>query len=130
MDLICIQTSVASLRNFLATLPETYEKAYKITFDRILQQPATIVDLSKRPQFDVALSCLTYLDFEEFSLGPCSSVGDLQARLGLMPFLGYCARSWGLHVRQFQKALMENITDVLGVAPLREAIWQVLQFVC
>ncbi|KAI0537483.1 hypothetical protein GGR58DRAFT_471699 [Xylaria digitata] len=207
MDLICNQTSVASLRSCLSILPTTYEKAYEITFNRILKQPDTIVDLSKRvlnwvlhakrpltmqelqhaiaiksgcksidpesleppkvilssclgmislsrvdnrvsvvhstarqflesneqelskrPQFDIAQNCLTYLTFDELSSGPCESVGDLQNRLIRLPFLNYCARAWGHHVRQFQKALWAEIAGVLCAAPLCEASWQVLRY--
>jgi len=207
MDLICNQTSVASLRNCLSILPTTYEKAYETTFNRILKQPDTIVDLSKRvlnwvlhakrpltmqelqhaiaikpgcknidpeslespkailssclgmislskvdgrvsiihstarqflesneqqlserPQFDIARNCLTYLVFDEISSGPCESVDDLQKRLIRTPFLDYCARAWGHHVRQFQKALWNDITGVLCAAPFCEASWQVLRY--
>ncbi|KAK3369943.1 hypothetical protein B0H63DRAFT_527707 [Podospora didyma] len=181
MDVVCMQTNVAALRNCLSTLPTTYEKAYQITFDRILKQPDTMVDLAKRvldwvlhakrpltmpelqyaiaispdgcnridtkspespnliissclgiisfskvdgrvsilhstarqflesneqqlserPLYDIARRCLTYLAFNELSSGPCKSVDELQKRLIQMPFLAYCARAWGQHVRQF-----------------------------
>ena len=48
MDFICTLTNVASLRTCLAELPSTYEKAYEITFERILKQPDSIVNLAKR----------------------------------------------------------------------------------
>jgi ankyrin repeat protein len=207
MDLICNQTSVASMRNSLSILPATYEKAYEMTFNRILKQPDTIVDLSKRvlnwvlhakrpltmqelqhaiaikshcksidpeslespkvilssclgmvslskvdgrvhiihatarqflesneqllserPQYDIARSCLRYLVFDELSSGPCELVEDLQQRLIRMPFLDYCARAWGHHVRQFQKSLWNDITDVLCVGTFCEASWQVLRY--
>ena len=45
MDLICDKTSVASLRSSISTLPTTYERAYELTFARILKQPETVVNL-------------------------------------------------------------------------------------
>lgn len=207
MDLICNLTSVAALRTCISILPSTYEQAYEITFERILKQAESIVDLAKRvliwvlharrpltmlelqhviaikpcskdmnpecleasklilasclgmvllsktdgrvsiihstarqflisneqellknPQISIARTCLTYLAFEELSSGPCGSVVDIRQRLARMPFLDYCARNWGHHVRQFQKALWHPLTAILCSSPLCESSWQVLHY--
>jgi ankyrin repeat protein len=207
MDVICTLTSVASLRTCLADLPSTYEKAYEITFERVLGQPDSIVNLAKRvlnwvlhakrpltmlelqhaiaiklaskiidpeslesskltlasclgmislskvdncvtivhstarqflitneqelsdrPQLDIARTCLEYLTYDEISSGPCESVASLRQRLARMPFLDYCARAWGHHVRQFQEALWNELVTVLCSPPLCASAWQVLHY--
>ncbi|KAH6971456.1 hypothetical protein BKA56DRAFT_494602, partial [Ilyonectria sp. MPI-CAGE-AT-0026] len=207
MDFICNLTSVASLRTCLADLPSTYEKAYEITFERVLGQPESIVNLAKRvlnwvvhakrpltmlelqhaiaiklssksidpeslessklilgsclgmislskvdgrvsiihstarqflvtneqelsdmPQLNISRICLKYLAFDELSSGPCESVISLRQRLACMPFLDYCARAWGHHVRQFQEVLWDELITVLCSPPLCASAWQVLHY--
>ncbi|KAL6412486.1 1-alkyl-2-acetylglycerophosphocholine esterase [Ilyonectria robusta] len=207
MDFICNLTSVASLRTCLADLPSTYEKAYEKTFERVLGQPDSIVNLAKRvlnwvvhakrpltmlelqhaiaiklssksidpeslessklilasclgmislskvdgrvsiihstarqflvtneqelsdmPQLNISCICLKYLTFDELSSGSCESATSLRQRLARMPFLDYCARAWGHHVRQFQEVLWDELVTVLCSPPLCASAWQVLHY--
>lgn len=51
-------------------------------------------------QRDIATTCLTYLCFDSFGVGRCSSDEDLQRRLRDYPFLDYAAHFWGAHTQE------------------------------
>ncbi|KAF2727038.1 hypothetical protein EJ04DRAFT_529760, partial [Polyplosphaeria fusca] len=48
-------------------------------------------------QLDIASTCLTYLSFDDFKNGSCSTDAELEGRLQQNVFLDYAARYWGLH---------------------------------
>ena len=48
---------------------------------------------------ELAKTCLTYLNFEDFSMGILSSRSDLDRMLHQYKFLAYAAQSWAQHVR-------------------------------
>lgn len=49
---------------------------------------------------DMAMSCLTYLSFEEFASGPATSNTLFEQRLQRYPFLKHAAVAWTYYVRQ------------------------------
>ena len=64
---------------------------------------------------EIAETCLTYLSFDVFESGPCSSRRDLEARLQENNFLDYAARNWGYHISRAKEHTIEDITlDFLG----------------
>lgn len=50
--------------------------------------------------FAIAMTCVTFLSFDEFSLGACKSKHSLQDRLQKYPFFGYAARNLHFHLRK------------------------------
>jgi hypothetical protein len=54
---------------------------------------------SNHTHVDIGRTCLTYLRFDYFKLGPCKSSAALQERLLHFPFLWYAAHNWGYHAR-------------------------------
>ncbi|KAE8420583.1 hypothetical protein BDV36DRAFT_249184 [Aspergillus pseudocaelatus] len=48
---------------------------------------------------DIATACVTYLSFDSFKTGPCSTDMEFEARLDAYPFFSYAARNWGHHAR-------------------------------
>ena len=51
-------------------------------------------------QTDISKTCLTYLSFDVFSVGFCSSDKQLEALLHENIFLDYASRFWGFHTRE------------------------------
>lgn len=47
---------------------------------------------------NVARTCITYLSFDVFDKGPCSSRLELQTRLHNYPFYSYAASHWAAHM--------------------------------
>ena len=62
---------------------------------------------------NLAIKCLTYMDFNDFSSGPCPSANALRDRYEHFPLLEYAAQRWALHVR--------------SVEELDESIWKVMK---
>lgn len=62
--------------------------------------------IPKGAESQLAVACLTYLSFDAFSEGRCSSKPLLDARLELHPFYGYSAR----HVVDHHKTCDESLT--------------------
>jgi ankyrin repeat protein len=50
-------------------------------------------------QTNIAMTCLTYLSFDVFEIGYCSSDEQMEARLKENPFLQYAAQYWGIHAK-------------------------------
>ncbi|KAL1602368.1 hypothetical protein SLS60_005784 [Paraconiothyrium brasiliense] len=50
----------------------------------------------------IASTCLTYLSFDLFKTGSCSSIADVHDRLRLNPFLDYTVQFWGQHALPVQ----------------------------
>ena len=53
-----------------------------------------------KSQTEIALTCLTYLGFDNFAKGRCANNEALQRRLNENAFLDYTARYWGFHVQE------------------------------
>lgn len=53
----------------------------------------------------IATACVTYLSFDPFKAGPCSTDMDFEARLDTYPLFSYAARNWGHHVRTQQTGI-------------------------
>ena len=80
-------------------------------FERI--SPSWIPD----PQTDITVTCLTYLSFDSFSVGFCSSDEQLDELLRNNVFVDYASRLWGFHAR---KASIDRIEPSLRVFFSRE----------
>lgn len=60
----------------------------------------------------VAETCLTYLSFEDFNLGPCQSKAALEARLDEYPLLIYVAENWARYLDK--KTQIDTEEQILG----------------
>ena len=58
----------------------------------------TQIDWFPDAQEDIAVTCITYLSFDIFGSGSCSSDNELEARLRENPLYNYAARNWGCHI--------------------------------
>lgn len=76
-------------------------------------------------QTEIAKTCITYLSFNAFESGPCSTDEEFLARLDENPLYAYAAQNWGHHTRKslafFQKdtlilQLLESESTVLGTS--------------
>ncbi|KAF8461238.1 hypothetical protein BDZ91DRAFT_684166, partial [Kalaharituber pfeilii] len=56
----------------------------------------------------IANTCITYLSFDEFSTGCCTSVEDLNKRLEDNPLLTYASHYWGKHARLGSELLLQS----------------------
>jgi ankyrin repeat protein len=50
----------------------------------------------------IAITCLTYISFNAFRSGGCSTDEDFEKRLRQNDFLGYAARNWAEHARSVE----------------------------
>lgn len=69
---------------------------------------------------DIALACLAYLSFDQFSAGSCGNDKEFEARLQSNVLFDYCARHWGNHVRHaddkdVDKAALRFLTRGLNI---------------
>ena len=65
------------------------------TFQQYLERKAD--SLFPEAQIEIVQTCLTYLSFDEFGLGPCRDDQRFEIRLQRYPLLRYAAFRWGLH---------------------------------
>lgn len=49
---------------------------------------------------DIATICVTYLSFDIFQLGPCSTDAGFETRLAEYPLYSFAAANWGYHMRE------------------------------
>jgi hypothetical protein len=61
---------------------------------------------------DITVTCVTYLSFDTFATGFCSTDEEFEARLQLNPLYDYAARNWGHHARA---ATTEVVQLILGL---------------
>ena len=79
----------------------TYEKEtgflalVHYTFQQYLERKAHV--LFPEAQIEIVRTCLTYLSFDEFGLGPCQDDQRFEGRLQRYPLLCYATFRWGLH---------------------------------
>jgi ankyrin repeat protein len=62
-------------------------------------------------QVDIARVCLTYLLFDAFAAGFCSTDGEFEKRLESYPLYDYAARNWGHHVRAASTEVEQLVLD-------------------
>jgi ankyrin repeat protein len=70
---------------------------------------------------DITVACVTYLSFDTFATGFCSTDKEFDARLQLNPLYDYAAQNWGHHARaatteveQLILGLLENEAKIAG----------------
>ena len=75
----------------------------------------------KTAESDMAIACLTYLDFEIFST-PCKDIEEFRVRETRYPFIAYASQYWGDHVRNCElTSTLESVVMRLLDQPLRLA---------
>ncbi|MCJ1250975.1 hypothetical protein MMC30_008205 [Trapelia coarctata] len=62
------------------------------------------LDWNPGAQEKVAVACLTYLSFDTFQNGSCTSVKSFEKRLAENPFVDYSACHWSEHLRPVQQS--------------------------
>ncbi|KFX97254.1 hypothetical protein O988_04949 [Pseudogymnoascus sp. VKM F-3808] len=60
-----------------------------------------------KAQEEIASTCLTYLSFETFNTGHCTTTADFKRRITQNPFLEYAANYWGKHALAAQQEIKE-----------------------
>jgi ankyrin repeat protein len=65
-----------------------------------------------KAHYDIAASCVTYLSFDCFKEGPCSTDEEFEARRDRYPLYSYVAQNWGYHA-QFQTISTEMVLGLL-----------------
>lgn len=70
-------------------------------------------DLGPHGHLDIAQTCLTYLAFDVFKCGSCSTDAEFERRLKDYPFLDYAALHWGAHALSVQADVFELACAVL-----------------
>ncbi|OBT73411.1 hypothetical protein VF21_08109 [Pseudogymnoascus sp. 05NY08] len=87
---------------------------------RISKSPASYFAMTKlNANKEIGRTCLTYLAYEDFNVGPCKSNAEFELRLVDYPFLGYAANNWFLHSREEQSQR--------SVAYLFDKIWTTVE---
>ncbi len=72
----------------------------------------------------IALTCLTYISFRDFSSGPCKSFSEYNARHARHPLLSYAAKNWGRHTYRSQDKVRDLAVSFLqNVDLVRVLIW-------
>ena len=61
---------------------------------------------------EIVSTCLTYLSFNRFAKGRCSTDQEMEARLCENPFLQYAAQYWGDHAREMSE-LDKTVQDLV-----------------
>ena len=61
---------------------------------------------------DIAKTCITYLSFDAFEAGFCSTDEEFETRLHSNPLYDYAARNWGHHARA-TSAVEQLVVDFL-----------------
>jgi ankyrin repeat protein len=82
----------------------------------------------------IATTCLTYLSFDLFKTGSCSSDKEFEARLKECKFLDYAAKHWGEHVAKDESnacalacsfltnsCLVSNVTQVVSASTFKHS---------
>jgi hypothetical protein len=61
----------------------------------------------------LAMACVTYLNFDEFGPGPCRTERELIRRVKDYPLYKYAAQNWGLHAKHIIDCLDPSDSDIL-----------------
>lgn len=84
-------------------------------------------DLFSNAEKDMSITCLVYLHFRAFSVGPCNSDDLFQERIKTYPFLKYAAHHWAEHVRQVSDSEVEELSfSIVSDRNLRGSMLQVM----
>jgi len=75
---------------------------------------------------DIAATFVTYLSFDIFNLGYCSTDQEFETRLQLYPLYHYAAQNWGHHVHEASTILTQPITNLLKSEPKVSACSQAM----
>ena len=62
---------------------------------------------------DITMACVTYLSFDAFETGFCTTGREFEERLQLHPFYDYAARNWGHHAHAASVEVEELILGFL-----------------
>ena len=91
----------------------TYEKEsgfvglIHYTFQQYLERKAN--SLFPRAQIEIVRTCLTYMSFDEFGLGPCQDNQRFNLRLQRYPLLRYAASRWSHHAHLGAEEACSNL---------------------
>jgi hypothetical protein len=77
-------------------------------------------------QLHIAFTCLTYLSFDIFKTGSCSSDGEFEERLKESKFLNYASRHWAEHAVTVEDEVCELACSFLFDIKLVSSAMQVL----
>jgi ankyrin repeat protein len=64
-------------------------------------------------QRDIVTTCATYLSFDAFETGFCSTNEEFEARLRLNPLYDYAAQNWGYHARIVSTEVERSVLALL-----------------
>jgi ankyrin repeat protein len=64
-------------------------------------------------QRDIVTTCATYLSFDAFETGFCTTNKEFEERLRLNPLYDYAARNWGYHVRAASTEVERSVLALL-----------------
>jgi len=79
-------------------------------------------------QTSITLTCLTYLSFDVFETGYCSSDEQMEARLRDNPLLHYAAQHWGHHaIGETENVLQSQILQFLAQDSRLSSLVQAMQ---
>ncbi|PSN59279.1 hypothetical protein BS50DRAFT_473535, partial [Corynespora cassiicola Philippines] len=62
----------------------------------------------------IARTCLTYLCFDTFKSGSCSTNKEFEERLRQDPFLDYAGKHWGEHARLVEAEIFNVVSLLLS----------------
>lgn len=74
-------------------------------------------------EFKLAVTCITYLSFDVFAEGACSSVTSLNARLDAHPFLAYATRNMRSHLKRCDESLSKDLILRFLALPENISCW-------
>jgi hypothetical protein len=66
---------------------------------------------------DIALTCVTYMTFDVFKDGFCSSDEEFEARLESNPFYHYASQNWGHHAFRLTPKLRKKLLELFQKEP-------------
>lgn len=83
---------------------------------RISRSPASYFAMTRfKAEEEISQKCLTYLAYDDFAEGPCTTAAEFDQRLLDYPFLEYSANNWFIHTRETRTQQ--------SVAHLFDGIW-------
>jgi ankyrin repeat protein len=75
---------------------------------------------------EIASTYLTYLSFDAFKAGPCSTDQEFETRLSQYPLYYYAAENWGLHIpmrSMHETTLLSFLTDIPKLDASVQGLW-------
>ncbi|KFY95418.1 hypothetical protein V498_03373 [Pseudogymnoascus sp. VKM F-4517 (FW-2822)] len=74
----------------------------------------TIESWNPTAQYQITVTCLTYLSFRSFESGSCHNDEEFERRHNEHVLLGYAAQNWGRHAQDVQKQVSEQALVLLA----------------